>query len=61
MDYGLNFGLGWTVASVLAVLFKADFRMPNEWRNGLTVGKSIICSFFGKDWMVAIGLLFRVS
>ena len=24
LDYGLNFGLNWTVASVLALLFKAD-------------------------------------
>ena len=25
LDYGLNFGLNWTVASVLALLFKADY------------------------------------
>ena len=25
LDYGLNFGLDWTVASVLALLFKADY------------------------------------
>ena len=25
LNYGLNFGLDWTVASVLALLFKADY------------------------------------
>ena len=25
LDYGFNFGLNWTVASVLALLFKADY------------------------------------
>ena len=25
LDYGLTFGLDWTVASVLALLFKADY------------------------------------
>ena len=25
LHYGLNFGLDWTVASVLALLFKADY------------------------------------
>ena len=25
LDYGLDYGLNWTVASVLALLFKADY------------------------------------
>ena len=32
-------------------------RLPNEWRNGLTVGTGGICVAFGKDWVDAIALL----
>ena len=31
-------------------------RLPNEWRNGLTVGTGIYAAF-GKDWVVATVLL----
>ena len=31
-------------------------RLPNEWRNGLTVGTAIYAAF-GKDWVVATALL----
>ena len=57
LDYGLNFGLDWTVASVLALLFKADYEC-NEWTNGLTVGTGIYAAF-GKDWVVTIILLLQ--
>ena len=30
-------------------------RLPNEWRNGLTVGTGIYAAF-GKDWVVATAL-----
>ena len=33
-------------------------RLPNEWRNGLTVGTGIYAAF-GKDWVVAIALLLQ--
>ena len=34
-------------------------RLPNEWRNGLTVGTGFLCVAFGKDWVVAIALLLQ--
>ena len=33
-------------------------RLPNEWRNGLSVGTSIYAAF-GKDWVVAIAQLLQ--
>ena len=33
-------------------------RLPNKWRNGLTVGTSIYAAF-GKDWVVAIAQLLQ--
>ena len=34
-------------------------RLPNEWRNGLTVGMGIYAAF-GKDWVLAIALLLQL-
>ena len=33
-----------------------NVRLPNEWKNGLTVGTGIYAAF-GKDWVVAVALL----
>ena len=47
-----------SIASVLALLFKADYECK-EWTNGLlTVGTGIYAAF-GKDWVVAIALLLQ--
>ena len=61
LNYRLNFGLDWIVASFLALLlFKQTInaRVPNKWRNDLTVGMGIYTAF-GKDWVVAITLLLQ--
>ena len=57
LDYGLDYGLNWTVASVLALPFKADYtnvRLPNEWRNGLTVGMGIYATISNIGWLLSL-------
>ena len=45
LDYGFNFELNWTLCCLKQTI---NARLPNEWRNGLTVGTGIYAAF-GKD------------
>ena len=54
LDYGLDYGLDWTVDSVLAIKQTMNARLPNEWRNGLTVGTGIYAAFSKTGWLLSL-------
>ena len=53
LDCGLDFGLDWTVYSILA-----DYeytRLPNEWRNCLTAKMGLNATFSKTGWLARLG------